>query len=166
MLEVKRLEEENLIEELVCKPMEQSTKIKLTSDQIGLLFKLALAGEKDIEIPEKEKPFIYKILESRIKAQFEFTFSQSALLFLCVLIESPGIAVMFCWYTQYKTKQTGIKHWTINEICQILIPWGFFDEKELQKIWDSQKVIRPKGSSIEFSDNAVDWIKAGKSLFN
>ena len=105
-------------------------------------------------------------MESRIKKQFSYTITGQALLFLSQHINTPGQAVLYCWYLQYKCKKLSINEVTLDTLCLEIFKMGVFSQDSLQHIWVSQKIERPKDSGFEFSDNLLDHKNAGLSLFN
>ncbi len=162
MIEKERVETElDLIENLVCKKMD-ITEVKPLSDKESELLVNLFFYNGDFNIKESEKPFIYKLMEKRIIGVFDYKVEEKGLLFLSGLIDSPGVAVMMCWYLQYKSKKLKIKKFGLKEICEVVIPNGFFTDSGLRKIWEEQKV-----NNIGIgSDNLLDYKTPGTSLFN
>jgi hypothetical protein len=143
------------IELLVCKKIEQAKCRPMSEDVTRILMKL-LFNKDAIVIPEKEKPFLYLLIEKRVKHCFTYTLSNSLILFLAILSEKPGVAVMYLWYLQYQAKKNGITEFTLRNFCEIF-PWGFPDEEIMSEIWNGQKFNAEH-------DNLVDHASAGQSL--
>ena len=68
---------------------------------------------------------------------------------------------MYCWYIQYECKKHNTEKISFELFAEIFGS-GFPTENALQKLWEEQKV----NSVGTFSDNLLDYPKAGLSLFN
>jgi hypothetical protein len=166
MLKINEIKE-TTIQEVVCEEMDQLLLKRLTSDEMMLLMKIKMAFQKDEnDVPEDAKSGVFKIMESRIKKHFSYTITGQALLFLSLHINTPGQAILYCWYLQYKCKKLLINEVTLDTLCLEIFKMGVFSQDSLQHIWVSQKIERPKDSGFEFSDNLLDHKNAGLSLFN
>jgi hypothetical protein len=160
MIEFSVTEQPNSIEELFAKKFEQLNKYPMDNETSEIFVKLILSKNSSFEIPEGEKPFIYKLLEKRISVVHDYKVDDRVLLFLSWICKSAGVGVMYCWYLQYESKNRCVNEITF-EIFVDLFASGFPSEDALQKIWDEQKV-NTKGN---LSDNLLDYPKAGFSLF-
>lgn len=148
------------IEEIVCIPMDKLKRVPMDNETTGILVNM-LFMQGDIDIPEKEKPFLFQLIVKRIEHCFTYTVKEQKLvLFLAMLTESPGNAVLLMWYLQWWCFKNNIKDLTLDLICTRVFPMGFFSNDDLSKIWDAQKVDR-EGSG---SDNLVDYNAAGNSI--
>jgi len=143
------------IENKVCKKIEKAKVFPMSNELASILVKLMLARES-INIPEKEKPFLYSLIEKRIEYCFTYKATSTLILFLVALSERPGTAVMYLWYLQYIAKTRNIKEFTLGIFCEIF-PWGFPNEETLHEIWEGQKTGRNP-------QNLVDCGAAGQSL--
>jgi len=158
-----RIDNPNSVETTFCVPfgkMKQHSMDKETSD---LFLKLCIASNemKKMDIPDSEKPFSYKVLESSLKHRFTFTIEDETLmLFIAFHVQSPGTIIMYLTYLQYSCKQKGVRNldWTM---FSELFAMGFPCEKDLQEIWNSQKVKRENMSD---NDNLLDYQSAMKSI--
>lgn len=164
MLPNTEVENPSAIETHVCKKIEICPKEELSKEDGSLLFQLFFLS-KDAplaEIPQKDKPFLYQVIEKRIKFCFDYQINDVALLlFLTSIAKNPAVAVMYCWYLQYWAKTNNVKEINLMTFCEKIFPMGFPSETQMSSIWQSQKVDR-KGKSG--SDNLVDYANAGKSL--
>lgn len=160
MLEFSVTEQPNSIEELFAKKFEKLNKYPMDNDTSEIFVKLVLSKNSAYEIPESEKPFIYKLLEKRISIIHDYEIDDRVLLFLSWICKSAGVGVMYCWYLQYESNKRDVNKITF-EIFAEVFAWGFPSEDSLQKLWDEQKVNRKDMSS----DNLLDYGKAGLSLF-
>lgn len=155
------------IEINVCKKIEICPKEQLNDENNGFLIQLLFASRsrsfpKISEIPEKEKPFLYKVIEKRVNACCNYKINDVALiLFLDLISENPAVAVMYCWYLQYWAKKNNVKEIDLHIFCEKIFPMGFPSKTQWSTIWDSQKIQRENNAG---SDNLVDYATAGKSL--
>lgn len=160
MIDFNLTEQPNSIEELFCKKFSELTKYPMNNEISEIFVRLLLTENIDYLIPEKEKPFIYQLLEKRISVLHDYKVDERVLLFLSCICESAGVGVMYCWYLQYESKMRGIDVIDFQEFSDIFGS-GFPSSDGLKKIWESQKVEH-KGMS---SDNLLDYQKEGFSLF-
>ena len=151
----------NSIEELFAKKFEECPKCPMTNELSEIFIKLTLLGDTNLDIPENEKPFIYKVMESRIELLHSFKVDDKVLLFLSILCQSAGDGVMYIWYLQYQSKKRKIEFISFDIFTEIFA-WGFPTKDTLEKLWSNQKVDR---SDANNSDNLLDYQSAGKSLF-
>jgi hypothetical protein len=160
MIEFSVTEQPNSIEELFAKKFEQLNKYPMDNETSEIFVKLILSKNSSFEIPESEKPFIYKLLEKRISVVHDYKVDDRVLLFLSWICKSAGVGVMYCWYLQYESKNRCVNEITF-EIFVEIFPSGFPSEDGLGKLWDEQKVDRKDN----LSDNLLDYPNAGLSLF-
>jgi hypothetical protein len=152
------------IEILFCEEFKKLKQQPLSVDGMSLLISLCLNKDSAVVIPEKEKPFLIKLIESRIKNCFTFTYKDIRfILFIAYLTESPGKAVMFLWYIQYWAFKNNKREITLELLCSEIIPNGFYSDEDLNKLWGSQKVITPNDGGFD-SDNLLDYSDAGMSI--
>lgn len=158
MLDKKVLHDETAIEEMFCKPFGK-LKVEEMDDELSELL-IILLMRKSMEIPEKEKPFLLKVIDARIKGCFNYKINDiKLLLFLCAVTQTPGKAVMYLTYLEYWTKENGVDEINLDLFCEKIFPWGFPSDKDLNDLWDAQKVMTER-----MSVNLLDSPIAGKSL--
>jgi hypothetical protein len=145
------------IETHICEKMHNAIKIQMDEEESRLLITLILAD--NIELPEGEKPFLYKLIEKRINNCFTYTLDSRAIMFLCIISKNAGNAVMYMWYLQYWSHKKAIKHISLELFCEIF-PIGFISDSDLLEIWDGQKVDSDR------TTNLVDYLEAGNSIKN
>jgi len=151
------------IENIVCKAIEKCDRVEMDKDLFETFIMLIMAKDKKFEIPEKEKPFIYQVIEKRIKHCYTFkTNDPRLIMFLSALAVKPGTAILYLWYLQYWCKKNSVKEIDLDIFGTRIFPLGFPSEETMHKIWDSQKVNRD--SATGGSDNLVDYNDAGSSL--
>jgi hypothetical protein len=160
MFEFSVTEQPNSIEELFAKKFEKLNKYPMDNETSEIFVKLILSKDSQYEIPDNEKPFLYRIMENRISVVHDYKVDDRVLLFLSFICPSAGVGVMYCWYLQYEAFKRGIDIITF-EIFADIFGSGFPSEDALHKLWDEQKVKRQEMGS----DNLLDYAKAGLSLY-
>jgi hypothetical protein len=151
------------IEKLFCIPFNKLRSHPMDEETTGLFLQLTFSGEhgKEVVIPEKEKPFLYKVIESRVKGAFTFILNDSRLImFLCVIAKTPGTAIMYLTYMQYWAKQKNVNQITFDIFARDIFPMGFPSNEDLHLLWNAIKVKRENGGS----DNLLDYQSAMKSI--
>jgi len=151
------------IEKTVCEAIDKLEIYPLSEDNATILTQLLMSIDmKHTPLPDKEKPHLIKIIENRLSL-FTFKCVDFRLpVFLACLSKSPGAAIMILWYLQYWCFVNDRKELDLETLCIQVLPKGFFDDRDLQSVWESQKVKRPTGTFN--SDNLVDYPLAGKSI--
>jgi hypothetical protein len=159
---IETIKDPSAIEVLVCMEIESSFKRELTKDEFEIFAKLILSKDKGFSIPEKEQPFVYKVIEARAKSfQYKLT-DPRLILFLAMIAESPGKAVMYLWYIQYIFHKKGLSNIDLECFGTEILPMGYPTNERLSEIWDGQKVNRPR--DYYGSDNLLDYMSAGESI--
>lgn len=161
MLDFNVTTEHTSIEEVFAKKFDELTKYPMDNETADIFIKLTLSKDIPFEIPDKQKPFIYKIIEHRIDLMHTYKVDNRVLLFLAYICKTAGVGVMYCWYLQYKSKNMNKKELTFEDFTEIFA-WGFPSDDGLNKLWVAQKVER---TDFDFSDNLLDYPKAGTSLY-
>lgn len=160
MLTAEQTKEADAVEKYFCQPFEKLSKHPM-SDELSKMMITLLFSKKEISIPEKEKPFLLKVIETRIKHSFTFTILDIRLsFFLCVLSQTPGTAIMYLTYLQYWAKNHQLKVITFDDFCKDIFPMGFPSDEDLHQLWISIKVKRENGGS----DNLLDYQSAMESI--
>ena len=170
MLKNEETKNPNAIETYVCKEMEKCEREPMNKDTCDVFLRLMISrmqnkdrlqSIKKFEIPEKEKPFIVKMLEGRLQ-MYQFKINDFDLrFFIAIICVSPGNIVLYLWYLQYWCKKNNVKELDLELFSNKIFPMGFPSDKTLLRIWDGQKVKRKETMA---SDNLVDYGTAGQSL--
>lgn len=161
MIKFSETTDSTIIEREVCKKMHSLTREPADDELMGTLIRLYFT--EGLKIPDKEKPFLFQIIEKRLQHCFTIKIEDHRLiLFLCVLAESPGSAIMYLWYLQYWCFINEVKELNLELFCEKIFPMGFFTKSDLSKIWDLQKVSITRDE--HGSDNLVDYASAGMSI--
>jgi hypothetical protein len=160
MLDNSHKNRQNAIEEVLygflkdCKPVEMSDEVTELVLMIGLM-------AKNVKIPQAEKPFIFQLIEKRVEHCFTFKFTdERAILLLSVWTERAGVAVTYLWYIQAWCFKNNVTEVDFETLCLRVFPRGIFSEKDIESVWDNQKIEK---SGME-SDNLVDYNTAGLSI--
>lgn len=139
----------------------QPKATRLTDEQERAFFLTTLKEEridsdpKALSILEKGNQNGASAFYTRVKAFHTYEVSPSLALFVGMLIDSPGKAVIYANYLQYKACKMGKKKLGLEEISYIF-RFGFFSEDTLREAWDRQK-HRGLG-------NMLDYVDAQKSI--
>lgn len=156
MLDFSITQKADSIENIFCKSFDTCKKRNLTDVENEKLQLFTNMTEENFE----QFPIAF-MMSKRIQNNHTFTIECGAVGFLSIIAKNFGGAVMVCWYLQYLSKTKNIKHFdlaTIGEIFDGNIPV----EEEWLKHWVGQKL---NVNSFENSDNLLDYLDAGKSLF-
>jgi len=160
MLENSEIENPNAIETIICKAFESIKCVPMTEDIANILINLLCAPKINFD---DDKPFLVAVMEKRVEFNHTFKINDNKLyLFLAILTKSPGTAIMYLWYLQYWCFNNNVKELNIDIFCENIFPFGMPPTDELQKIWESQKVLKDRYNLG--SDNLVDYVSAGGSI--
>ncbi len=161
MIKYSETTDPTIIEREICKKMHSLRRESMDEEMTETLMRIYLA--KGLNIPDKEKPFLFQVIEKRLKYCFTIKIEdQRLILFLCALAESPGSAIMYLWYLQYWCFINDVKQLNLELFCEKIFPMGFFSRDDLSKIWDFQKVSSTREENG--SDNLVNYSSAGMSI--
>lgn len=162
MLKLSDTKQPDAVEKIVCQPLEKLKRYRMSDDIAEMLVKMMLYKEAFKNIPDdKEKPFIYKLIAKRIECCFTYKIEDPRLiLFLAMISETPGKAVMYLAYLQYWCNKSGVQLLDLDTFCERIFPFVFPSDDDLHKLWDSQKVNRDSGGS----DNLLDYGTAYQSI--
>ena len=157
MLDFSVTQKEDSIENIFCKSFDSCKKRNLTDVENNMFPLFANMTEEHFD----QFPIAF-MMSKRIQNNHTFTIECGAVGFLSMIAKNFGGAVMLCWYLQYLSKTRNIKHFDLAIVGEI------FDgnvpvEEEWVKHWLGQKI---KIQDMSFSDNLLDYLDAGNSLFN
>jgi chorismate mutase len=139
--------DKSAIEKYICEPLDKIKTKRLTDSESRIIIQLTLS---DDEIANKILDDLLKQpggwgLKAAMKRE-ELVFNNELLsskvwVFLTLLTEANvGKLIMYLYYLQWKAFKLGMKKVTLNNFCEQIFPWGTFDEKGFEKIWDDAKV--------------------------
>jgi hypothetical protein len=166
MLDNSVIENPTGVEEFFCVPFSDLKLYPMDEEMSRLMITLMFESKKgadSLQIPEKEKPFILKLVEGALKTRFTFTINDNGLVFfIAIQSKNAGTAIMYLAYLQYRCKKLNKRNldW---ELFTSIFPNGFPNETDLHNIWDAQKVKRHNTDSFG-SDNLLDYQSAMKSI--
>lgn len=126
-----------------CEELDSKEKCEMPQDDAVILLKI-LINEKNINNDPNFKNLLTgwnatAIIHNRIKQFHTFTANNAVLMFLGCMIESPGIAVEYCNYMQYKCWQRGIKHIDMETFSRYISLWDFSAKKLFAKCGINRK---------------------------
>lgn len=160
---------EDDIENIVVLPLGKMFHSPMDDELCKLVIMSARMPKEDALIDAKklasdpDTPFLVALMLRRIEACFTYRITDiRVLLFLALVAEGAGSAIMLLWYLQWYSQKSKNKTISWENICQEVFAHGIPSEASLHQIWRSQKVDKTRGMA---SDNLVDYAEAGKSLF-
>jgi hypothetical protein len=160
MLDASYKNREQGIEEVVYNFLKDCEPAPMSNDVSELFLKLAIAGN-DFKIPQNEKPFLYQLIEKRVKHSFTFKFTDDrAILTLVLWAESAGNAILYLWYIQGWCFKNNVREVDFETLGSKIFHMGIFSEKDLKSAWDNKKVKHTNMGS----DNLVDYNLSGLSI--
>lgn len=160
MLDSSYKNKENAIEEIVYDFLKDCETVEMSFDTTKTLLSIGMLP-KNLKIKDEEKPFLFKIMEQRIKHCFTFVITdERALIVLCDWAKSAGEAIMYLWYIQGWCFKHNVTEIDFDTLLSRVFPLGMFTQKDLDSAWDNQKVNTPNMES----DNLVDYAMAGLSI--
>jgi len=163
-------EQSNGIEEHVAKKLRALSKnVALTKTQ-SKFFLIGIIDEgedkDDDALQEMYDDFLQGSLPMMlIKKELErvdLKFTKSALIFLGLICDRPGNAKLYAIHVIDEARRKGQSEISCNWLSTIF-PLGVFNNKDLEMVWDGQKVERLNDGSF-MSDNLVDYPTAFNSL--
>jgi hypothetical protein len=138
------------------------TALDSAEDFINLyLNKDRIDSDESMSEKFKEHPLI-SIMLSRIKFIHNYEVTNSGIIFMSMLVNSPGECVMLVNYLQYKSVELDISKFDMDNLVEIF-PTGGWSEEIKSKYWELQKL--PENLRSDYSDNMLDYpSRFGKSL--
>jgi hypothetical protein len=98
--------------------------------------------DKTSEIYKHFEPIVngfqMQIFLKRLEHIAKLRISFGAFIMIAFHLNNPGDAVMYAYYLFHKLPKNSFVG--VDEIANVLFPWGFFSEEQLHKMWDEQKV--------------------------
>ena len=160
MLDINYTTQENAIEEVFYNFLKDCQTEPLSenlSDSLTYLNMIPI----EVKFSKEEKNFIFQIIEKRVENCFTFKFTdERAIMALCLWCESAGKAIMYLWYIQAWCFKNNKKEINLTNLWIDIFPNGLFYEKDLETVWEKQKVEH----SYMGSDNLIDYGIAGLSI--
>lgn len=161
MLDNSYTNRENGIEEVVydflkdCELVEMSKEVTEMYIEIGMM-------PKFMKLQKEHKPHIFQILEKRLPYSFTFKITdERVLLVITLLSESAGNAMLYLWYIQAWCFKNNVQEVDFETFGLRIFPTGVFSDKDLQSVWENQKVKR---DNMDDSDNLIDYNQASLSI--
>lgn len=154
---------ESSIEEW-CKELDKCQRRQMTKDESDILLRATLSEKQTTNDDLYDKMVasndnMVAMIHKRIKYCHTYTASNAVVVFLAYLCNSPGMAVEYCHFIQYKCHQIKCSHVDMFVFSRSIFPWGFFTDADLQQMWDKQKAVGDDGSV-----NMLDYNQLMKSI--
>lgn len=131
----------------ICNMDQETTKILVT----------LLKSSKDYKLPEKDKPFLMRLIEKRIQHCFSYnTNDDRVTFFLSIACQDAGNSITTLWYIQYWCSKNSVKEIDLELLCTRILPWGIPGKDHMKELWLRQKMENEK--------NLFDIAEAGKSI--
>lgn len=154
---------ENSIKEWA-KILDTKPRVKPLSNEETKAFLFLTMNENKFESDHEfldymEHNRMVSLVTKRISCFHSFMITRSATVFIAMISDTPGIAVMLLNFIQYKTNEFDI-HKVDMEFLSMgrLFGYGLFSKEDLNEAWDAQKWPG------HISDNILDYPKFGKTI--
>lgn len=162
MLNIQEVINPNAVEKYICEPMHKLPKAEEMEVEDTKLLVGLLKASPNKKMAEIDKPFIFRMIEKRVNARLSVKITDHRLiLFLCIICKTPCKAVLYLYYIQYWALKNNTEEITLELFGEKIFPFGFFKDKDLNTIWDAQKV---KPNEYGGSDNLIDYPAAATSI--
>lgn len=145
--------------------LDEKPKRRLFDEEMGSLISLTLhekvfEDDKDGKFAELCKGWNgVAIINKRLQLH-TFSMSKAAQIFMGLLINQPGKAVMALNYFQYKCAKMNLWRIDMTLLCGRIIPDGWFPDDTLREAWEAQKYV----SKDDGLQNMLDNPAYGKSI--
>lgn len=160
--------QEDAVEKYICEPLSKLNPEEMSKDLADYFMSFAVSTEENIDISKARKTiWQFNALEKRIELLLNYTADNRVKLFVVMLCDGAiGKIIMYAYYMQYLCKKHNVKHVSWETFGMKFFPNGFFNEQDMLKVWDGQKVSKndSEGKSHLGSDNLIDYGTASKSI--
>lgn len=123
----------------------------------------------DNEMLQHGEMVIPKIFISRLESLSTVKITAGAAIAIFINLTSAGSAVMYAYYLHRKCEPDSVV--TIDTISKNLFPWGVISEKQMEELWDAQKLwTKEEEEEAEplqcymVPDNLIDYVGAWKEI--
>lgn len=160
--------QEDAVEKYLCEPLSKLKPREMSNDLMDYFMSFAVSTEENVDVSKARKTiWQFNALEKRMEF-LTYTADNRVKLFVVMLCDGAiGKIMMYAYYMQYLCKKNNIKHISWETFGMKFFPFGFFDEQDMLKIWDGQKVskIDSEGKHhVQGTDNLIDYGTASKSI--
>lgn len=155
--------------EHIFKDLDSSRRQPMTTGQATFLLQIMLL-ERNMQSLEKaykefkKDSWVLQAVEKRIDGCLTVKISKAVQMYIVYHVDGIiGSALMYVYYMQFWATfhGKGLKEITYQIFMSRIFPRSFFSEKDMQKIWDKQKVDREICGG---SDNLIDYTTAAKTI--
>lgn len=130
--------------------------------ELTRIFVTLIKSDKKFKLPEKDKPFLFKLIEKRIKFHFSFQINDDRLLlFLVAICQEAGTAITSLWYIQYWCFTNKVVEIDLDLFAYKIMPNGLPPSYHLSELWKKQKYIQN-----ETELNLFDNVMCGQSILH
>ena len=152
---------ENAIEEVIYDFLKDCDRVEMSDESTEMFLKIGMMP-KDMKLQTENKPYIFQIIEKRIQYCFTFKVTdERVLLAITLWAESAGVAIIYLWYIQGWCFKNNVQEVDFETFGLRIFPTGVFSDKDLQSVWENQKVKR---DNMDDSDNLIDYNQASLSI--
>ena len=163
-------EQGDAVEKHIAISLEEMPKKKLLNGTQSKFLLIGIIDEGEDKDDEQLEDLFNDMLKSSlpmilIKREFErvgLDWTKSALIWLGMVSDRPGTAKLYAIHVIHQAMKMKIDKLDCNYISQIF-PIGIFEENDLMKVWDKQKVEVLNDGGFR-PDNLVDYPTAFSSL--
>lgn len=159
------------IQTVVCEVMEKLKPIPMDEDTTRLMLSFLLdKSSKERSVELFGKIWQAQVMAKRMKVQFGRDMDPRCAILIAMWAQSVGSCVLYMYYCQYMCNKMKIEgELTLDIMCEKIFPWGFFQDTDIHKVWDSQKVNNRAENFKDIDlgnsgDNMVDYGLAAESL--
>jgi hypothetical protein len=159
-------EQTDAIEKIIAKKLFEKPRAKKMSDLESRFFLIGIIDDgqekDDAETEEMYEDLLKSSLQMMlIKKKFDavnLKYSKSSLIWLGIISDRPATAILNAIHVISESK-----NWVPEKFDRVDCKWlseifasGIFEDKDLEEVWDAQKVERLNDGSFS-SDNLVDY---------
>jgi len=155
---------------IVCEPMSKLKSVPMDMDTTSVMLKFMMdPGSKLAAEGIIKQVWQATAMRERMKGQFGRDMDPRVAILLTMWAKSIGSCLLYMYYCHWMCEKKGIKgEFTIDHLVEFF-PMGFFEEEDIHKVWDSQKVDnrRENFDGTELTgggDNLIDYALASQSM--
>lgn len=126
----------------------QKANEPMSKELTGVFLKVFQMEESNVSMPEAQDQFMYKLIDQRAKF-IGLDMTEASKVFLMLLAQSPGSAVMYLYAMRSKATYVDMK------ILTELFPVGFLSSIDMEIMWDKQKGYNCEEQFDNCLDNCI-----------
>jgi hypothetical protein len=152
--------EQNSVELLFSEKFKDLDCHELSDEMSQIMFGLIMVQSDSELLKTLCDGFLSQVITERFYA-LGYTMDHKTNIFICILCENRINSIMYCHYLAYWCKKNKVQKIYFNDFCNYIFPFGFPSNKDLNNLWESQKLEGYTGS-----DNLLDYFRASNSIMN